>query len=176
MDITTRTTVIIIVMLALASAAYAQKNQDVCRVTTDTWSVSGGYGTGIYDIGKFPVDDFEDGAKKVFRYETDGRVYSVEAEVEYGDFRDVEKGKPIRIIISLLARLADGNEKTKSILPVEAETSYRYKFGTVAVSSHVVTGDVAQHFQLMCSDGISKSGVQRGNPIWLKKAKSRKDN
>lgn len=163
-------------LAVFASPVFGQKNLDVCRVTTHTRSISQGYGTGIYEIGKFPVDDFEKGAEKKFSYETDGRKYTVKAEVEYGNFKDVEKGKPIRILLSLVAQLADEKDKSEKVLPVEAEATYRYKFGTVAVSMDVVTGDIAQSFQLTCSDGISKSGVQRGEPKWLKKAKTRTDN
>jgi len=152
---------------------FPQKNLDVCRVTTDTWSVSGGYGTGIYEIGKFSVDDIEDGAKKSFSYETNGRVFSVDAEVEYGDFKEVEKGKPTRIILSLFARLSDDKSIQSTFRPVEAGTTYRYKWGTAYVSNNVVIGDTAQHFQLTCSDGISKTGVLRGDPKWLKKMKDK---
>ncbi len=154
---------------------FGQKNLDVCRVTTHRRSISQGYGTGIYEIGKFPVDDFDDGAKKAFNYETDSRKYIVEAEVEYGDIEDVEKGKPMRILLSLVARLANEKDGTETVLPVEAEATYRYKFGTVAVSMDVVTGDLAQSFKLTCSDGISKGGIQRGEPKWLKKSKTRAD-
>ena len=165
------------IMLAVfASSVFGQKNLDVCRVTTHTRSISQGNGTGIYEIGKFPVDDFDEGAEKTFIYDIDGRKYHVEAEVAYGDSRDVEKGKPIRIILSLVARLAVEKDKAAAVLPVEAEGTYRYKFGTIAVSMDVVTGDIAQNFQLMCSDGISKGGVQRGELKWLKKTKKRVDN
>jgi len=156
-----------------ASSALPQNNLDVCRVTTDTWSVSGGYGTGIYEIGKFPVEDIEDGAKKSFRYETGSQLFIIDVEIEYGDTRDVEKGKPTRIMLSLLARRVE-DEKNKSIRPVEAETDYRHKWGTVKLASQVVKNDVAQRFQLICSDGISKNGVQRGDPTWLKRLKERR--
>jgi hypothetical protein len=169
------------ISLTLALAVFAlgvfgQKNLDVCRVTTHKRSISEGYGTGIYEIGKFPVDDFDDGEEKTYVYETDGRKYDVKAEVEYGDFRDVEKGKPTRIILSIAAKVADEKDKTKLALPVEAEGTYRYRFGTISVSMDVVTGDIAQSFQLTCSDGISKGSVQRGEPKWLKKARANKDN
>lgn len=122
------------------------------------------------------MDDFEEGSKKDFIYKTDGREYRVKVEVEYGDFKNVEKGKPIRILLSLVATPADHEDKVETVLPIEAEATYRYKFGTIAVSMDVVTGDIAQNFQLTCSDGISKDGVQRGEPKWLKKTTKRVDN
>lgn len=99
----------------------------------------------------------------------------MDVEIEYGDYDDVEKGKPSRIMLSLLARRAE-DEKEKSVLPVESWTTYRHKWGTVSVSTHVTKGDIAQHFDLMCSDGISKFGVKRGEPKWLKKAKEKREN
>src|SRR5690606_1985042 len=100
------------------------------------------------------------------------QIYIIDVEVEYGDMRDVEKGKPTRMMLSLHARRAE-DQNSKTILPVEAETRYRHKWGTIAVSTHVVQGDTAQHFQLTCSDGLSNKGVQRGEPAWLKKAKKK---
>jgi hypothetical protein len=147
----------------------AQRNLDVCRVTTDTRSLKEGYGTGTYEVGKFPVDSIEDGTEKSFRYETDGRTYSIDVEVEYGDFNDVEKGKPTRIILSLFVHLLNDKTAASMRAPVEAGTSYRHKWGTAYISADVVFGDIAQHFKLICSDGISKNGVQRGEPKWLKK-------
>ena len=85
-----------ITFAVFASSALGQKNLDVCRVTTHTRSISQGYGTGVYEIGKFPVDDFDEGAEKNFSYETDGRKYTVKAEVEYGNFKEVEKPKSFR--------------------------------------------------------------------------------
>ncbi len=148
-------------LLCSVNSISAQTNRDVCRVTTHTWSVPGGYGTGIYEIGKFSVDDFEDGAKREFRYETDRQSYIIDVAVEYGDYKDVEKGKPIRILLSLRARIADEKQTDTAIQPVVAEATYRYKFGTIAVGKNVVTGDVSQKFELTCSDGISKGGLQR---------------
>ncbi|MEQ1644772.1 MAG: hypothetical protein ABL959_15090 [Pyrinomonadaceae bacterium] len=113
--------------------------------------------------------------KKSYRYETDGRVFVVDVEVEYGDFKDVEKGKPTKIILSLLARLSDEKNMSAPVRAVEAGTTYRHKWGTVYVSKRVVIGDVAQHFQFTCSDGISKTGVQRGDPKWLKKIRDKKN-
>lgn len=150
-----------------ASKASAQKNFDVCRVTTDT-RFSGG-GTGIYEIGKFPIDNIDDTTEKHFLYEKDGRAYSVDVEVEYGDSKDVEKGKPTRIILSLLVKLSNDKSSASMVRPIEAGSKYRYKWGTTYVSGALVIGDVSQHFQLTCSDGISKDGVQRGEPKWLKK-------
>jgi hypothetical protein len=147
----------------------AQRNLDVCRVTTDTRSLKEGIGTGIYEVGKFPIDSIEDGTEKSFRYETDGRTYTIEVEVEYGDFNDVEKGKPRWIILSLFVELLNDKTAASMRAPVEAGTSYRHKWGTAYVSANVVVGDLAQHFALTCSDGISKNGVQRGDPKWLKK-------
>jgi hypothetical protein len=147
----------------------AQRNLDVCRVTTDTRSLKEGYGTGIDEVGKFPVDSIEDGTEKSFRYETDGRTYTIDVEVEYGDSKDVEKGKPKRITLSLFVKLLNDKTATSMLSPVEAGTSYRHKWGTVYVSADVVVGEIAQHFELTCSDGISKTGVQRGEPKWLKK-------
>jgi hypothetical protein len=152
-----------------SSLVSAQKNLDVCRVTTDTRSLKEGYGTGIYEIGKFPVDDIENTTRKSFRYETDGRVFTVDAEVEYGDSKDVEKGKPTKIIFSLLVKLSNDKSSGSMLTPIEAGSKYRYKWGTIYVSNDVVIGDIAQHFQLTCSDGISKDGVQRGQPKWVKK-------
>ena len=45
----------------------AQRNLDVCRVTTDTRSLKEGYGTGTYEVGKFPVNSIEDGAMKSYQ-------------------------------------------------------------------------------------------------------------
>jgi hypothetical protein len=163
------------ILLSCSGEARGQKNFDVCRVTTSTWSLSGGIGTGIVEIGKFSVDDIEDGIERSFRYETDGRTFSVDVEVEYGDSRDVDKGKPTRIILSLLATLSGEKNASPPVRPVEAGASYRYKWGTVHLSNDVVTGDVAQSFTLTCSDGISKTGVKRGEPEWLKKSKQKKN-
>jgi hypothetical protein len=160
---------VLIAVVCIPRSVTAQRNLDVCRVTTDTRSLKEGYGTGIYEIGKFPVDSIEDGSEKSFQYETDGRTYTVDVEVEYGDFKDVEKGKPTRIILSLFVKLLNDKTAASMLSPVEAATSYRHKWGTVYVSVDVVVGDTAQHFQLTCSDGISKNGVQRGKPKWLKK-------
>jgi hypothetical protein len=159
-------------LFCVSSTVNAQKNLDVCRVTTDTRSIKEGYGTGIYEIGKFPVDDIEGTTTKSFQYQTDGKVYTVDVEVEYGDFRDVEKGKPTKIILSLLVNLLNDKGSASMVTPIEAGTNYRYKWGTVYVSNDVITGDTAQHFRFTCSDGISKDGVQRGEPKWLKKPKN----
>ena len=158
-------------LFCVSSSVQAQKNLDVCRVTTDTRSIKEGYGTGIYEISKFPVDDIDDATTKSFRYETDGKVYTVDVEVEYGDFGDVEKGKPTKIILSLLVKLLSDKNSASMVTPIEVGTNYRYKWGTVYISNDVVTGDIAQHFRFTCSDGISKDGVQRGEPKWLKKSK-----
>lgn len=155
-------------LLCTSYVVSAQKNLDVCRLTTDTRSIKEGYGTGIYEIGKFPVDSIEEPTKKSFRYETDGHIFTVDVEVEYGDFNDVEKGKPTKIIFSMLVKLLNDKRSASMVMPIEAGTKYRYKWGTSYVSSNVVTGDTAQHFQLTCSDGISKDGVQRGEPKWSK--------
>ncbi len=149
----------------------AQKNLDVCRVTTDTRSIKEGYGTGIYEVGKFPVDDIEDTTKKSFLYETIGNAFSVDVEVEYGDFKAVEKGKPTEIVLSLLVRLTGNQNTTPEVTAVQAGTTYRHKWGTVYVSKDVLIGGIAQHFQFTCSDGLSKGGIQRGEPKWLKKNK-----
>ncbi len=42
---------------------FAQRNLDVCRVTATTWSIEEKRGTGIFEIGKFPINDFEGSAK-----------------------------------------------------------------------------------------------------------------
>jgi len=149
----------------LVSAVKAQKNLDVCRVTTDTRAQ--GYGTGIYEIGKFPIDNIEGTTEKSYDYETDGRTFKINVEVEYGDFSAVEKGKPTEIILSLLVGLADKNSASEDT-PVQAGTTYGHKWGTLYVEKAVVFGDFAQYFQLTCSDGISKNGVKRGEPKWRK--------
>jgi hypothetical protein len=104
-----------------SSAISAQKNLDVCRVTTDTRSIKEGYGTGIYEIGKFPVDDIEDTTRKSFRHETDGRMFTVDVEVAYGDFIDGEKRKPTKIILSLLVKLSNDKSSASMVTPVEAD-------------------------------------------------------
>jgi hypothetical protein len=148
----------------------AQNNLDVCRVTTDTRFKGGG--TGIYEIGKFPVDSFEDGAAKSFRYKTDGRDFIIEVEVEYGYFDDVEKGTPKVIFLRLLARLSNDSSPPQSRW-IESMSTYRYKWGTTQIDKAIATGETVQHFQLACSDGISKYGVKRGEPKWLRKLKSK---
>lgn len=146
----------------------AQKNLDVCRVTTSVWSIEGKIGTGIWEVGKFPVDDFDDGVTKEFHYERDGNSFSIRSEIEYGDFAAVERGKPTQIILSL--DISDSNvvKKGSDFSSVEAGASYRYKWGTVFVRKDVVKGNRVYTFTLTCSDGITKSGVQRGEPIWLR--------
>jgi hypothetical protein len=147
----------------------AQRNLDVCRVTTSSWSIEEKRGTGIYEVGKFPVDDFEDGARKTFRYESDGNAFSIEAEVEYGDFPAVEKGNPTMINLSLLVDDASLPGKESGFAAVQAGTTYRHKWGTVFVRKDVVKGDSVYTFKLTCSDGLFKSGVQRGDPKWMLK-------
>ena len=164
----------LVALTCLPSVVGAQKNLDVCRLTTDTRSLKHGYGTGIYEVGKFPVDDIDGTTKKSYRYEMDGRVYMVDVEVEYGDFNDVEKGKPTKIILSLLVKLLNDNTSAPMVTPVEAASKYRHKWGTVYLSTDIVVGDTAQHFQLTCSDGLSKDGVQRGEPKWPKKISKNK--
>jgi hypothetical protein len=158
-----------------AAGMVAKKNLDVCRVTTDTRNLSSGYGTGIYELGKFAVYDIEEVTRKAFRDERDKQIFIVDVEIEYGDYKDLEKGKPARVMLSMLARHAE-NESNKSILPVEAWTTYGRKWGTVSVSTQVVTEDIVQHFALTCSDDVSKFGVKRGEVKWLTKTKAKKDN
>lgn len=161
-------TTFLVALTCLPFMASAQKNLDVCRLTTDMRSVKEGYGTGIYEVGKFSVDDF-DGTKHNYRYETDGRVYIVDVDVEYGDSKAVEKGKPSQIILSLLVKLLNDTTSDSMAIPVEAGSKYRHKWGTVYISANVVVGDAAQHFRFTCSDGLSKDGVQRGEPKSLKR-------
>ena len=156
-------------LLVSGVSVRAQKNLDVCRVTTSIWSIEGKIGTGIYEVGKFPVDDFEYGAAKDFSYESDGNAFSIRSEVEYGDFPAVEKGKPILINLSLDVFEANAPSKRSDFGAVEAGATYRYKWGTVVVRKDVVKGDRVYTFTLTCSDGISKGGVQRGAPKWLQK-------
>ncbi len=159
------------IVFSFAGVATAQKNLDVCRVTTDTRTNGGG--TGIYEIGKFPIDDISGITNKSFQYSWDKQLFTIEVSVEYGDMRDVEKGKPTRMMLSLLARRV---EDKMNVLPVEAETQYRYKWGMIAVGIDVVNGDTIQHFQLRCSDGLSKNGLQRGEPKWLTNTKKKEAN
>ena len=166
--------VLVIVVLMLASSALGQKNLDVCRVTTSIWSIEEKIGTGIYEIGKFPVDDFDAGAKKIFRYESGDNAFSIEAEVEYGDFPAVEKGKPTMINLSLLVNDDKLPEKIERFSAVEAGATYGHKWGTVFVRKDVVKGDRVFSFSLMCSDGLSRGGVQRGEPSWMRKAKKKR--
>jgi hypothetical protein len=160
-----------LVFVLANKSVYTQKNSDVCRVTTSIWSIEEKLGTGIYEVGKFPVDDFDDGAKKVLRYEDEGDSFSITAEVEYGDFHAVEKGKPNSINLSLL--VVDSNESNKvwDFSAVKGGTDYRYKWGTVFVRKNMVKGDKVFTFTLTCSDGLSKNGVHRGQPNWMKKIK-----
>jgi hypothetical protein len=160
---------LLIAVACIPFSVIAQRNLDVCRVTTDTRSLKEGYGTGIYEVSKFPVDSIEDGFEKTYGYETDGRKYTIHVEVEYGDSKDVEKGKPKKIVLSLTVKLSDDKTAASMLSPVEAGTTYRHKWGTAYVSAEVVVGDTAQHFRLTCSDGISKGGVQRGELKWSKK-------
>lgn len=153
----TRVIIIAIAVFASLSVTYAQRNLDVCRVTTDTRGRDG-RGTGIYEIANFPVDDIENTTSKLFQYEWDKQLFVIQVDVEYGDMRDVEKGKPIRMMRSLLARRVEDKEK---IFPVEAETKYRYKWGMIAVSTDVMNGELIQGFQLRCSDGLSKDGLSK---------------
>lgn len=143
---------------------YAQRNRDVCRVTSSIWSIEGKLGTGIYEVGKFPVDDFEDGSKRVFRYESEGSSFSITAEVEYGDFPAIQKRKPNWINLSLLVEDVNNSNKIRNFSAVEGGTTYRYKWGTVFVRRDLVKGDRVFTFTLTCSDGLSKVGVQRGEP------------
>lgn len=159
---------VIIGMFIHAGDALAQQNQDVCRVTTHTRSISDGRGTGIYEIGKFAVDDIESATVKSFQYQWDKQLFIIDVEVDYGDMRDVEKGKPTWLMLSLLARRIE-DQNIKTILPIQAESRYRHKWGTISLSTDVVNGDLIQHFKLMCSDGLSKNGLQRGKPKWMKK-------
>jgi len=168
-------TTFLVAVTCLPSVVKAQKNLDVCRVTTDTRSLKEGGGTGTYEVGKFPVDDIKGTTEKSYRYETDGRVYMVDVEVEFGDFRDVEKGKPTRIILSLLVKLLGDNLSASTAIPIEAGSKYRHKWGTLYVSAAVLVGDLSQHFRFTCSDGLSKDGVQRGEPKWLKKVRKNND-
>ena len=46
----------------------------------------------------------------------------------------------------------------------------RHKWGTVYVSADVVVGDMTQHFQLTCSDGISKKRTAKRTEM-VKEAK-----
>lgn len=156
-------------VFAASTLVSAQNNADVCRVTASTWGIKEKAGTGIYEIGKFPVDDIEDGATKSFRYETDDEVFVIEAEIEYGDSKDVERGKPTTINVSLLVKNTKNPESNPGLRAVEAGTTYGHKWGTVFVRKDVVIGDRAYNFQLKCSDGISKTGVKRGDPKWLRK-------
>ncbi len=158
-----------------ANSALGQRNQDVCRLTTHTRSISDGRGTGIHEISKFPVDDIETGTTKSFQYQWDNQLFVIDVEVDYGDMRDVEKGKPAWLILSLLARRIE-DQNSKTILPIEAESRYRHKWGTVSLSKDVVFGDLIQNFKVMCSDGLSENGVRRGEPKWLKKSKKQVDN
>ena len=104
-------------LAASAVSVQAQRNLDVCRVTTSIWSIEEKRGTGIYEVGKFPVDDFEDGARKTFRYESEDKAFLIEAEVQYGDFQAVEKGKPTMINLSLLVNDANLPGKESGLPP-----------------------------------------------------------
>jgi len=165
-----------LLLTGFASSIFGQKNLDVCRVTTHTRSISQGDGTGVFEIGKFPIDDLEEGADLTFSYERDELKYSVRAEVDYVYLKHAVEGKPIVINLLLHAKFANEKDTDNTVFPVEAQATYRYKFGSIAVGMDVVTGDLAQRFTLTCSDGISKHGVKRGEPKRLKKAKERGDN
>jgi hypothetical protein len=93
----------------------------------------------------------------------------IEAEVEYGDFPAVEKGKPTMINLSLLVNDASLPGKESGFAAVKAGTTYRHKWGTVFVRKDEVKGDRAYTFTLTCSDGLSESGVRRGDPKWMQK-------
>ncbi len=140
----------------------AQNNLDVCRVTTSTWGTKEPRtGTGIHEIGKFPVNDF-DGTAKSFSYSSGRKDFTIKAAIKYGDFRAVERRKPTEIMLSLLVSETSAETHETYIEAVEAGTTYGRKWGTVFVRNEISKGDVAYKFTLTCSDGISKSGVQRG--------------
>ena len=163
-------------LCATASSGQMLGNLDVCRVTTDTWSLHDGRGTGLYLIDKFPVDDISGVTKKVFHYDDNGgHTFQIDVEVEYGFMKDVEKGKPTNIQLSLLARNTSQKDD-RSIIPAEANADYRRKWGRVSIETTVVNGDVAQRFGLSCSDGLSKNGLRRGDPSWLKKQRDKQKN
>jgi len=160
-----------LVMIAtLVGNGQALGNLDVCQLTTDSRSLRAGYGTGLYRIGKFPIDDFNEVTSKTFHYETDGRSFDIMVEIEYGYIKDVEKGKPTSLRLSLLAR--NSSEKGNvSLLPVEANADYHHKWGRLSVETTIVNGDAAQRFGLSCSDGLAKKGLTRNEP-WLKKTRT----
>lgn len=161
---------VVVAIVFAAATVNGQKNQDVCRVTSSIWSISDGRGTGIYEIGKFPVDDIDDGATKNFTYKDAERVFSFRAEVEYGgDWKSFEKGKPSEIRISLLVVDSETLDTAPKFSAVTAGTSYNHKWGTIYVSKDSVKGDLVYNFELKCSDGISKNGVKRGEPKWMQK-------
>ena len=68
-----------------------------CRVTTSTWSIKEKHGTGIYELGKFPLTDIEESASKSFKFDQYDANLSVNVSVEYGDFPAVERQKPTEI-------------------------------------------------------------------------------
>lgn len=131
---------------------YARQNTDMCRVTASTWSLVDKVGTGIYELGKFPVTEKGDTTTKTFKFDNYDAGLIVSVGVEYGDFPAVEKGKPIEIRLELT--VSDKEQKAFHVPDTAvAGTNYGRRWGRLYVEKQIARGQLIHTFMLDCNDG-----------------------
>jgi hypothetical protein len=137
---------------------YAKHNADVCRVTASTWSVIDKIGTGISELGTFPVKVSDDRTTKSFTYQAYEAGLVVTVGIEYGDTQAVGKGKPTNILLVMVVSDKEQDPFDFLAFPnnVEVGTTYGHRWGSIYVKKQVALGQLVHTFTLTCNDG-SKS-------------------
>jgi hypothetical protein len=150
--------IVIFLLLAVFSVSIQADNKNVCRVTASNMSKSLEMGTGIYEIGRFSVGKFDDVTEKVFGLDNGyNSEFSVNVEVEYGDFKAAEKQRPTEIILSMKI-----SHRGKALDRVAGRARYKGRnWGFVTIEQYVSDADLVHYFKFTCYDDPKVIQVRR---------------
>ena len=151
------------VVLLCSISIVAQTPTDICRVTTSYMNISEKIGSGIIALGAVPSTDktpyisgefrpttFQDETLKTFKDNKTEMFVGI--NIEYGDFRAAEKGKPtsIKLSISVSDKEQDALRFSEGI---SSETTYGKRWGGLSVERQVIVANLVHTFRLSCDDG-----------------------